>query len=130
AGVQPAIAQGARGLFGRVPVPLHDLRTANDDLAGLARRKGAFAGFDIDNAMVGSFHEYPAALELDSCRIERTMMSRRRSFGESVSLMHADAEARLDSAGDLGRKRCGGAEGVPDGAELGGLDVSRIGKRK
>src|SRR5262245_54040450 len=53
ASVKPAIAQGAGGLFRRVPVTLHDLRASHNYLAGLARRQIDFAGFRSEERRVG-----------------------------------------------------------------------------
>src|SRR5438552_878271 len=49
AGVQPAIAQGLRGLFGPLVVAVHELRPSEDELARLTGRHLLLACLEIDD---------------------------------------------------------------------------------
>src|SRR5262249_24628564 len=92
--VKPAIAQGARGLFRRVPVTLHNLRASHNYLADLARRQIEFAGLDVDDPELGVSQQHAAAFEFDAIRrSQRSLMRGGAGFRQAVSLNNAEAEA-------------------------------------
>src|SRR5262245_19230462 len=119
ASVKPAIAQGARGLFRRVPVTLHDLRASHNYLAGLARRQIEFAGLDIDDPELGVSQQHAAAFGFDA--IQWSLMRGGAGFGQAVSLDNAKAEASFHAASHVGRERRRRAECVLDRSELRGI---------
>src|SRR5215475_14384384 len=116
ASVKPAIAQGARGLFRRVPVTFHDLRASHNYLAGLARRQIEFAGFDVDDPELGVGQEHAAAFEFDA--IQWGLMRGGPGFRQAVSLNDAEAEAGFHAASHVGRERRRRAECVFDRSEV------------
>ena len=61
--VKPAIAQRACGFFRSFPVALHDLWTANDDLAIFSVRQFTFAGFNIDDLLLSVMHGHSDAID-------------------------------------------------------------------
>src|SRR5215475_3543059 len=91
AGVKPAISQGARGLFRRVPVTFHDLRASHNYLTDLARRQIEFAGCDVDDPVLGVSQERAAAFGFDA--IQRSLMRGGAGLRQAVALSDAEAEA-------------------------------------
>src|SRR5947209_4432554 len=51
--IEPAIAQGARGLFRRLPIALHDLGASNDELSVFSNRQFALTCLNIDDFLLG-----------------------------------------------------------------------------
>src|SRR6185503_12885620 len=129
-GVEPAIPQCAGGLVGSVPVALHYLRAADDDLADFASRERVFASLDVDNPVLRVGHQNPAALKPYQIGIKRAVMCRRSRLCQAVSLDHPQTQARFDTTRDVRCKRSRGAENVLDRSELRRFKSRRVCQRK
>src|SRR5579872_7486103 len=101
AGVEPAVADRLGGGLGPLPVALHDVRPADDDLAHLALGLLAVLVVHDPHPDVPDGGADRAGLLLAAGVVER---GDRRGLGQAVALQHRDPERLLEPAQHLHRQ--------------------------
>src|SRR5450755_217906 len=117
-GVEPAVAQGARGLLGRFPVALHYLWPANDQFAVFSDRQFALAGLDVHELLFRVMGGHTYALHAYEIPVLWLRVCEWRCLGQAVALHYEDAGLVLEPACRFRRHGRGSRENVLDRSEL------------
>src|SRR5712692_8325770 len=120
--VEPAIAQGAGGFFRSLPVALHDLWTANDNLAIFTGRQLALACLNIHNLLFGIVHGHADTIYTHQRWISRLGMCQWRGLGQPIALHHSDARLLLQLASRVHRQGSCTRKDILDSLQLTEID--------